>query len=841
MDPQTDAENSPAIKKGSDVYDASKIQKPEGLEGVRKRPDMYIGDTMERGLHHCVFEVVDNSIDEALAGFCNTIKVSIHLDGSCSIEDDGRGIPVDIHPKYNIPAIELVLTNLHAGGKFEKGAYQVSGGLHGIGAKCVNALSEWFVAEVRKDGKIHQMSFIKGKTAKKLTVIGETQKTGTKISFKPDPEIFQITRSFQYEIIAKRLRELAFLNPGISITLNDERTSKSEHFQFNDGISEYIRFLNRSKNVLHEDPISFSDTFRNAKDPDAPATVVDVSMQYNDSYNEQLFAYANSIFNIEGGTHLTGFRTALTRVINQFARANNLLKDKDPSITGDDAREGLVAVISIKVPDPRFEGQTKTKLSNSEVDGIVQKIVGDRLKYAFETDPKLAKRLIDKCLNAARAREAARKARETVRKGALYGGGLPGKLADCSSRRPDESELYIVEGDSAGGSAKQGRDRRTQAILPLRGKLINSEKARIDKVLANNEIRMMITAIGCGIGDVEGEGGFKIEKVRYHKIIIMTDADVDGSHIRTLLLTFLYRQMKGLIEYGYVYIAQPPLYRIKRKRREQYVDNDEQLNRILLELGTEDVKMTRLDDGHVFTAEQLDQIVEIFAQLERIGGAVSRHGGSLGEYLEQYSKDDHTLPRYLARVREGNEETFVFLKSETDRAAFVQNIGIGSEDLDGENASVTIQDDEAGLSKRISLFEIFESNEMSKLLREVENVGLDLAHFQPSENAIYTILENEGQKNENTIEIHSNMNILSQIRLLGRKGLNIQRYKGLGEMNPKQLFETTMDPEKRRLLKVNINDAAKADEMFTILMGEEVAPRRAFIEDNALNVSYLDV
>ncbi|MCH2386654.1 MAG: DNA topoisomerase (ATP-hydrolyzing) subunit B [Opitutales bacterium] len=837
MDPQIDAENNPVNHEGAKDYDASKIQKLEGLEGVRKRPDMYIGDTNERGLHHCVFEVVDNSIDEALAGFCKEIKVSIHLDGSCSVEDDGRGIPVDIHPKYNMPALELVLTNLHAGGKFGKGAYQVSGGLHGVGAKCVNAVSEWFEAEVRKDGKIHQMRFSQGKTTSKLSVIGQTKKSGTKISFKPDPEIFTETRTFQYDILTKRLRELAFLNPGVSISLDDERSNKREHFQFNDGISEYIRFLNRSKNVLHEDPISFGDVVSNS---DGPETAVDVSLQYNDSYNEQLFAYANSIFNIEGGTHLSGFRTALTRVVNQFARANNLIKDKDPSITGDDAREGLVAVVSVKVPEPRFEGQTKTKLSNSEVDGIVQKIVGERLKYAFETDLKLAKRLIDKCLNAARAREAARKARETVRKSALSGGGLPGKLADCSSRKPEESELYIVEGDSAGGSAKQGRDRHTQAILPLRGKLINSEKARIDRVLSNNEIRTMITAIGCGIGDVEGDGGFNIEKARYHKIIIMTDADVDGSHIRTLLLTFLYRQMTELIETGYVYIAQPPLYKIKRKRREQYVDNDEELNRMLLELGSEDVSMIRLDDGHSFNSEQLDHVVEIFAQLERIGGSVTRYGASIAEYLEQYSKD-HSLPRYLARIREGNEETFRFLRSESDRANFVEEIGLGAEDFDSDSATVTIQDTEAGISKRISLFEIFESNEMSKLLREIEEIGLDLSHFLPSEKPIYSIRENEGQKNEGSIDIHSNMEILRQIRLLGRKGLNIQRYKGLGEMNPKQLFETTMDPAKRRLLKVNINDAAKADEMFTILMGEEVAPRREFIEDNALNVSYLDV
>ena len=839
MDSQNESENEPVNYDGDSDYNASNIQKLEGLEGVRKRPDMYIGDTNERGLHHCVFEVVDNSIDEALAGYCKSIKVSIHLDGSCSIEDDGRGIPVDIHPKYKIPALELVLTNLHAGGKFGKGAYQVSGGLHGVGAKCVNAVSEWFEAEVRRDGKIHQMQFSQGLTTKQMTIIGETQKTGTKISFKPDPEIFQTTRTFQYDILGKRLRELAFLNPGISITLIDERSDKEENFLFVDGIAEYIRFLNRSKNVLHEEPIAFGDAVK--ENEDAPAIQVDVALQYNDSYNDQIFAYANSIFNIEGGTHLTGFRTALTRVVNQFARANNLLKDKDPAITGDDAREGLVAVISVKVPEPRFEGQTKTKLSNGEVDGIVQKIVGERLKYQFETDPKLAKRLIDKCLNAARAREAARKARETVRKSALSGGGLPGKLADCSSRKPEESELYIVEGDSAGGSAKQGRDRRTQAILPLRGKLINSEKARIDKVLSNNEIRTMITAIGTGIGESEDGSGFNIEKARYHKIIIMTDADVDGSHISTLLLTFLYRHMKGLIEKGFVYMAQPPLYKIKRKRREQYVDNDEQLNRILLELGGDESVLTRVDDGHKFQGEQLDKIVETFAQLERIGGSVTRHGASLGEYLEQYSKDNHSLPRYLARVREGNNESYHFLREEADRATFVQTQGMGAEGLNEENANATIFDEAAGISKRISIFEIFESNEMSKLLHEVEEIGLDLSQFLTSEEPVYTFTENLGSKSENTIEIFSNMAILDEIRKSGRKGLSIQRYKGLGEMNPKQLYETTMDVSKRRLLKVNINDAAKADELFTILMGEEVAPRRLFIEDNALNVSYLDV
>ncbi|OIR09339.1 DNA gyrase subunit B [mine drainage metagenome] len=845
MSDHSDPQNLTQTQAGAEAYDASKIQKLEGLEGVRKRPDMYIGDTNERGLHHCVFEIVDNCIDEALAGFAHAVHVTVHLDGSCSIEDDGRGIPVDIHPQYKIPALELVLTNLHAGGKFGKGAYQVSGGLHGVGAKCVNAVSEWFVAEVRRNGKVYQMRFAQGKTTQKMTVIGDTKKTGTKITFKPDPEIFQATREFQYEILAKRLRELAFLNPGVRIELHDERAQKNDVFYFKDGITEFVKYLNQNKNILHEKPITFSDSVPDETDPTKPGIVVDVSMQYNDTYNDQVFAYANSIYNIEGGTHLSGFRTALTRVVNAFAKANNLIKEKDPAISGEDVREGLVAVISVKVPEPRFEGQTKTKLSNSEVDGIVQKIVGEKLRFYLEANTSIAKRVIDKTLNAARAREAARKARETVRKGALSGGGLPGKLADCSERDPALCEVYLVEGDSAGGSAKQGRDRRFQAILPLRGKVINVEKARLDKVLSNEEIRTLITAFGCGIGEGdENVGGFNPEKARYHKIIIMTDADVDGSHIRTLLLTFLYRQMRGLIERGYVYIAQPPLYRIKRKKREQYIDNDEQLNRILLELGSEDVTLTRLRDQHAFAPAQVDKIVETLATLEKLGLGVTRYGANLNAYLDQHDLATHALPRYVARIREGNKEAFEFLMNEDARAAFVQYHGLDADLFEQPDNAAPVAPAAAapsGPPKRITIHEIFEASEMTKLLKVIADAGLDINHFSPSETPRYVVTENPGSKNELSTELNSPLAILSHIRSLGRKGLSIQRYKGLGEMNPKQLFETTMDPDKRRLLRVTINDAAKADALFTLLMGDEVPPRRQFIEDNALNVSYLDV
>ncbi|MCS6242395.1 MAG: DNA topoisomerase (ATP-hydrolyzing) subunit B [Opitutus sp.] len=840
MSDPTDSEQPVSNAVISESYDADKLSQLKGLEAVRKKPGMYIGGTDERALHHCVSEVLDNSVDEHLAGHCKKIEVNIHVDGSISIRDDGRGIPVDINKESGLPGVELVLTTLHSGGKYGQGGYKFSGGTHGVGAKCVNAVSEWFEVEVSRDGQVHHMKFERGKPVKKLEVIGKARGTGTFVTFKPDPEIFKETTVFVTARIAQRLRELAFLNSGLEIVFLDERPvgAKPEIYLYKDGVSEFVKQLNQGKTALFPTPVRITKETHIQLDDKPNEIHCEVVLQYNDSYNEQVLCYTNTIHNPDGGTHLSGFRGALTRAINQFAKAHNLLKDKDPQITGDDVREGLAAVISIKHSDPKFESQTKVKLLSPEVEGVVGSSTYEGLIKYFEINPPIGKRIVDKSLNAARAREAARKARETVRKGALSSGGLPGKLADCSERDPAKTELYIVEGDSAGGSAKQGRDRRFQAILPLRGKLINTEKARIDKVLANEEIRTLITACGTGIGEGdESVGGFNAAKARYHKIIIMTDADVDGSHIRTLLLTFLYRQMKGLIERGYIYIAQPPLYRIKRKKREQYVDNDEQLNRILLELGSEDVVLTRIRDGHTFAPAQIDQIVENLAALEKLGSGVTRYGVELPIYLDQHDRETQVLPRYIARIRTGNVESHEFLKDEHARAEFVSREGLDA-DLSPDAPAAPKP---TGPVRRVTLHEIFESNEMAKLLRAIAAIGLEIQEFSATAEPRYTLTENVGLKGENKTELTSPLDIVTQIRGNGRKGLSIQRYKGLGEMNPKQLFETTMDPEKRRLLKVDITDAAKADALFTLLMGDEVPPRRQFIEDNALNVQYLDV
>ena len=826
-------------------YDAAQIDKLEGLEAVRKRPGMFIGDPDERGLHHLVYEVLDNSIDEHLAGFCTKIEVVIHVDGSISVRDNGRGIPVDVHPKWKMPAIELVLTNLHAGGKFGQGAYKYSGGLHGVGAKCTNALSEWFKAEVSRDGKVYHMAFAKGRTTDKLTVIGEVKNkktTGTLITFLPDPTIFTITIEFKFERLAARLRELAFLNPGLEITLTDERVDppKKERFYYKHGIEEFVRQLGENKQVLHPKPIVI------ARQRDE--VFVDVVLQYNDSYNDQILPFANSISNPDGGTHLTGFRTALTRAINQYAKQNSLLKDKDPSISGDDVREGLIAVLSIRLPNPRFESQTKVKLVNTEIDGIVNSTVYDGLMTYFDKTPPIARRIFEKVLTAARAREAARKARETIRKGALTGGGLPGKLADCSERDPELTELYIVEGDSAGGSAKQGRDRRYQAILPIRGKLINVEKAREDQFLKNAEIRAIGTGIGKSKEESNGkdEGSFDMTRLRYGRIIIMTDADVDGSHIRTLLLTFFFRQMTDLVRAGKIYIAQPPLYQIKRKKREEYVEDDARLNKILISLGAEDVRLKNLADEKEFTAAQLKDILESLEKLAKLSEAVRRHGGDFETYLGHRSSKSDKLPNYLVKVRDGNEESAHYFHDEKAVRKFHQeNLDLNLFDTEIGQELLPLSEAPAradGTRRRGRLVELHESAAIEKIIAELARKGLKVDHYAASDRPIFELIEGEGEKSISH-PLFSIPEILQKILEIGRRGVQIKRFKGLGEMNAKELFQTTMNPEKRKLLKVDLNEdnAVDADKMFTILMGDVVEPRRQFIEDNALNVRNLDV
>jgi DNA gyrase subunit B len=835
------AEFSTAVAEGQ-AYDASQIRKLEGLQAVRERPGMYIGFTDERGLHHCVFEVVDNSIDEFLAGFCKNVFITIHGDGSLSVEDDGRGIPVEIHPKEGIPTVELVLTNLHAGGKFGDGAYEFSGGLHGVGAKCVNALSDWFRAEVYRNGKIHAIGFERGKTTEPLRVLGDLddpKRTGTKVTFFPDATIFTITTTFSFELLAKRLRELAFLNPGIRITLTDERaeSARSEVLFYKDGVAEFVKQLGENKDVVNERPIALSGKREFEVDEKKKFCLVDCVMQWNDGYTEQTLCFTNAIPNPDGGTHLTGFKNALTRAINQYAKANNLQKEKDPPISGDDCREGLVCVLSVKHPKPSFNAQTKVKLMNVEVEGIVNSLVYEALNAYLDENPTIAKRIIDKILTAARAREAARKARETVRKSAMTGGGLPGKLADCTERDPSKCELYIVEGDSAGGSAKVGRDRRTQAILPLRGKLINVEKARLDKALQNKEIQAMITAIGTGIGDGSDEGSFNIGKARYHKVVIMTDADVDGSHIRTLLLTFFCRHMPELVKRGFLYIAQPPLYKVTRKKREEYVQDDADLNRILLELGADEVTLKNTADGMVIDHGKLKQILELLTPLSRFADHIRRQGGDFEAYLQARDTVTGGLPKYLLRVRAGNEEHLHYFINDEKLGEFARehpDLGVFGRTIDDNGAAKT--------ATRSKLVEIHEAGPMKKLFAQLDELGLHIDHFSSQDKPLFEIIEGDGAKAVS----HPLFNvpaILDTVLAIGKRGIEIQRFKGLGEMNAKQLFETTMDPAKRRMLRVNLGEEnmLEADRMFTILMGDIVEPRRQFIEENALNVRNLDV
>jgi DNA gyrase subunit B len=820
----------------SESYDASKLGKLEGLEAVRKKPGMYIGGTDERALHHCVSEVLDNSVDEHLAGHCTRIDVTIHVDGSISIRDNGRGIPVDIHPQYNIPGVEMVLTTLHTGGKYGQGGYKFSGGTHGVGAKCVNAVSEWFEVEVSRNELVYHMEFERGKTVKKLEVIGKSKSTGTLITFKPDPEIFHETTEFKADHIAQRLRELAFLNSGLEIIFTDERQSakEPERFYYKDGVEEFVKQLNKNKEPIHPKPIGFHKE-QSVEAPDKRVEIhVEVVLQYNDSYNDQVLCYTNTVYNPDGGSHLSGFRSALTRAINQYSKANNLLKEKDPQITGDDVREGLTAVISVKHSDPKFESQTKVKLISPEVDSIVGSVCYEGLMNYFDANPPIAKRIIDKGLNAARAREAARKAREAVRKSALTGGGLPGKLADCSDRNPENTELYIVEGDSAGGSAKQGRDRKFQAILPIRGKLINVEKARLDKVLQNTEIRTMITAIGTGIGDGEGEGAFNLEKLRYHKIIIMTDADVDGSHIRTLLLTFFYRQMPQLVKCGFVYIAQPPLYSITRKKKTDYIDDDVELNRILLQNGTEEVKLKTLADGREFSPKQLEEILTLLESLDKHATYIKRLGGEFAKYVEQRSADG-TLPQFMIKVRDGNNETVHYFLTNDEMEVFK----LANGDLFGSDTELERRKDGPIRRAKVSNLHL-ETKAIADLLDKLAKKGMEVHHYAAQDKPLFELTEGEGDRASVT-PLFSIPEILAAVKAVGKKGIQMTRFKGLGEMDAKELFETTMNPVRRKLLRIDLTDAVEAEEMFVRLMGDEVEPRRQFIEDNALNVRNLDV
>ncbi|MBI9021029.1 MAG: DNA topoisomerase (ATP-hydrolyzing) subunit B [Verrucomicrobia bacterium] len=801
-------------------YGADHITVLEGMAAVRKRPAMYIGDTGARGYHHCVYEVVDNSIDEALAGYCSNVDVCMNDDGSLSVTDDGRGIPVDMHPTEGKPAVTVVLTVLHAGGKFDSDTYKVSGGLHGVGVSCVNALSEWLEVEVKRDGFIHHQRFEKGVEVTELVQIGKTKDTGTKVTFLPDLSIFTHIGGFQWDTLASRLREMAFLNRGTKITLKEDATGREEVFQYEGGISEFVQHLNRNKAPMHPDVIYFE----REKDD----VVVEIAMQYSDAYNETIFTFANNINTIEGGTHLSGFRSALTRTVNAYAKTNKLIKDEKDGMGGDDIREGLTAVLSVKIPDPQFEGQTKTKLGNGEVEGIVQQIVNDELGTYFEENPQVARTIIEKAVVAARARSAARKARDLARrKGALESGGLPGKLADCSSRDPAKTELFIVEGDSAGGSAKQGREREFQAILPVKGKVINVEKARLDKVLNNEEIRTMITAIGTGIGMDD----FDINKARYHKIIIMTDADVDGAHIRTLLLTFFYRQMTQLIEHGYVYIAQPPLYKVTRRKREEYVESDEHLTRILLDLGADGLLLEKLDGTQLLDTKGLRELLGLLTEIEGISDKLRRRGVLLQDYLKHRNPETGLFPLYHTAIDgEKGAPEYRYAFDDNDLQSIIAE---ADQKLDG--AEVADEDAEP-TAHNVRYKELMVSKQLAGIITQLQDRGFNINELIDTNKPQFN-LDDKGTK----IPATSLMDLITAVRILGRKGMSIQRYKGLGEMNPQQLWETTLDPAVRRLTQVVLEDAVKADEMFTILMGDEVPPRRQFIEDNALNVTNLDI
>ncbi len=809
-------------------YGAEQIRVLEGLEAVRKRPAMYIGSTGADGLHHLVYEVVDNSVDEHMAGFGETIEVSLEIDGSITVTDNGRGIPTGLHPTQNKSAAEVALTVLHAGGKFEQGAYTVSGGLHGVGISVVNALSEWLELEIWQNGQVFEQAYRRGTPAAPLQVTGVTKKRGTKITFKPDETIFE-TVECSFDVLAQRLRELAFLNKGLSISLTDTRRQKEQVFCYKGGIMSFVEHLNEAKTPLHK-PIFISI--------EKPDVILEVALQYNDSYAENLFSFANNINTREGGTHLIGFKAALTRTINSYASANDLLKKDMDSLTGDDVREGLTSVVSVKVRAPQFEGQTKAKLGNSEVKGIVEIAVNEGLGTYFEENPAVAKRVIGKAVDAARAREAARKAKDLIRrKSALDGGSLPGKLADCSEKDPALSELFIVEGDSAGGSAKQGRDRKFQAILPLKGKILNVEKARFDKMLSSEEIRTLIMALGTGIGPKRDDAekgrddkeAFDLSRARYHKIILMTDADVDGSHIRTLLLTFLFRQMHELIDRGYVYIAQPPLFKVKKGKSEQYLKDEQALNDYLAELAGQAVEVY-VDSHHEFISGQtLYPVLKKMIEFEGMLGRLSRKKQSSG--LLRAFVDEPALGRELLKDRPAVLELIERVKERLAMAYPQATVHVDLvEDEEHQSNTIVCRMPTNGVVSTLEVnHDLVGSADFRELQKLAPNaIGLGRPGYRMKVNDVETTFASTDE-------------LVREILEVGKKGLNLQRYKGLGEMNPLQLWETTMNPETRSLLQVKLEDMTGVDEIFTILMGDEVEPRRNFIQQHALEVRRLDV
>jgi DNA gyrase subunit B len=804
------AENETATS--SSNYGAGSIQVLEGLDAVRKRPGMYIGDTGIRGLHHLIWEVVDNAIDEAMAGFCKNILLTVHVDNSVTVEDDGRGIPTDMHPTEKISALELVLTKLHAGGKFDNNTYKVSGGLHGVGVSVVNAVSETLLAEVKRDGKVFVQKYERGKPVTGVTEIGKSQKTGTKIVFKPDAEIFEVTE-INFDTICNRIRELSFLNRGIRVVVHDERTEKTEEFFSDGGLKSFVEYLNRAKTKLHSEVIYFY--------AEATGIYLEVALQYNDGYKENIFTFANNINTFEGGTHLAGFKTAITKCVNKYIETRNLNKDLGENLTGEDVREGLTAVISVKIPNPQFEGQTKTKLGNSEVKGLVENLLNERLTVFLEENPGEAKKIAMKAIEGGRARIAARKARDlTRRKSALDMGGLPGKMADCQERDPALCELYIVEGESAGGSAKQARDRKNQAILPLKGKILNVEKARFDKMLEFAEIRVLITALGTGIGAED----YDISKVRYHKIIIMTDADVDGAHIRTLLLTFFYRQMPEVIEKGYLYIAQPPLYKVKKGKTERYLRNDAMYEDFVLSQALEECEIKtsgeKADSGTVKNifrkVNQFEQLLSTYAR--RSDPQVIRWVAMNLEWTPEVLKDPAAVEKLMqkyAAIEKGPSTQFSYKIS------------------DDEEHSCKVVECVTSLNNLKTNTKISYEFLSSPQLQEMRKITQSFSRLGTPP---YEVKAGDKVEKFGSIE-----ELRTFVVNRGESDLHIQRYKGLGEMNPEQLWETTMDPKVRTLLQVQVEDAVAADNIFSILMGDQVKPRREFIEQNALKVRSLDI